>query len=419
MTTTQAIVPDQPCQLCGAKQANVLSTRSRSGAFLRTVICKVCGLVWSDPKPHDPRNFYSTDYRLEYKKTFEPKSKHILRAGRIAIERFWQIREHLPRTRIILDVGSGGGEFCYLLKKAGLDITGVEPNVGYANFSRREYGLNVINGFINDINLPRQGFDLITIWHVLEHTENPGAILSQLQTALADDGTLVVEVPNVEAICQSPGNTFHEAHLYSFNLNTLNALAHKAGLVAFSTRISKDGGNLQVHYRKADPLLTKPALVSSLTGNEGQISQRVHRHRIISHLCSRHPYLRFFRRLGQMIDEFLETRLAPKLSGRDRLDRLYAPFMQLIGTEAKPPKALLPLVMGSYLLALLLEWLLLDHFLPMQGWGQYEAFAAYVLLQHLVITAVVTRTQSVPRTLPQYFKHSFWTIPLFLLPIYC
>ena len=63
-------------------------------------------------------------------------------------------------------------------------------------------------------------FDVITIWHVLEHTEDPCFVLGKLRSLLKPQGVLVVEVPNIEAICQSPKSTFHEAHLFNFNLDT-------------------------------------------------------------------------------------------------------------------------------------------------------------------------------------------------------
>lgn len=77
-----------PCNLCGGTSVDVLATRSRSRRPLRTVICLSCGLVWSDPLPLDPRKFYEDEYRLDYKGTYSPKPKHILRAGKVAIDRY-------------------------------------------------------------------------------------------------------------------------------------------------------------------------------------------------------------------------------------------------------------------------------------------------------------------------------------------
>ena len=129
-----------PCNLCGSTEISVLAKSSRSGKPLRTVICSKCGLVWSDPLPHNPRHFYEDDYRVSYKGAYSPKPKHIFRAGNVALSRYRKIESLLSRSLEILDVGSGGGEFSYLLQTLGNDVTGIEPNKGYAEYSIREYG---------------------------------------------------------------------------------------------------------------------------------------------------------------------------------------------------------------------------------------------------------------------------------------
>ena len=105
------------CNVCGGSNVSVLANHSRSGKPLRTVICQDCGLVWSDPLPHNPRSFYEDDYRVAYKGTFTPKPKHILRAGNIALHRRTLLGEWIAKPKKILDVGTGGGEFAYLLKR--------------------------------------------------------------------------------------------------------------------------------------------------------------------------------------------------------------------------------------------------------------------------------------------------------------
>ncbi len=61
----------RPCNLCNSTEFDVLSTRDRDGEYLRTVICKNCGLVWSDPFPINPSEYYQKNYRILYKGTFE------------------------------------------------------------------------------------------------------------------------------------------------------------------------------------------------------------------------------------------------------------------------------------------------------------------------------------------------------------
>ncbi len=315
------IQPSIPCNNCGHLHAEVLSERGRDGGALRTVMCSACGLVWSDPFPHDPRRFYEDDYRVSYKGTWQPRAKHVLRAGRVALDRHRKIRPLLAGQSLrVLDVGSGGGEFAYLLASLGHRVTGVEPNRGYAQYSVDTYGLDVQPGFIQDAKLPAFGFGLITIWHVLEHTEDPADVLGRLRGLLSADGRLVVEVPNVEASCQMPSSSFHEAHLFNFNQTSLASMAARVGLALESASLSADGGNLTATFR-IDAALT-PVPPDQLAANAARVRESVRSHTLARHLLSPHPYMRLARKLVRSAREAIEVRSFT--GGRAALDALYS-----------------------------------------------------------------------------------------------
>jgi 2-polyprenyl-3-methyl-5-hydroxy-6-metoxy-1,4-benzoquinol methylase len=404
-----------PCNLCGGHAVTVLSNRSRSGQPLRSVACEGCGLVWSDPRPHDARQFYEDEYRLAYKQTFEPQPKHVLRAGHVALSRLAKIRPWLLGRLRILDVGSGGGEFAYLLKTLGHDVQGVEPNKGYAGYAATQYGLATTRGFIGDVPLPEGGFDLITIWHVLEHTEDPGAVLRQLRSALRPGGTLVVEVPNVEATCQSPRSSFHEAHLYTFNAATLDHLGAKSGLRAEHCQLSDDGGNLTAVFTAvAQP---SPLASLQLPGNHGRVSTIVHAHTPLSHAISAHPWRRAADRLARAVQEQLTLR-RERATGRALLDTIYGRALQA-PTLAPPVRKLWPWVVAAYALALAIEELLLDKWLPARGWSEPQGLMLYFGLQVLVVAGIVWALKARPTTLRGLLKLGGLATPLVALPAYC
>jgi SAM-dependent methyltransferase len=311
-----------PCNVCGGREVSALANYSRSGRPLRTVICNGCGLVWSDPLPHNPRSFYEDDYRVAYKGTFTPKPKHILRAGKIALSRRKLLGKWIAQPKKILDIGTGGGEFAYLLQSLGHDVSGIEPNKGYAEYSKQEYGLNVQVGFIQDIQQPDKSFDLITIWHVLEHTENPCDVLTKLYALLKPQGVLVVEVPTIEATCQSPKSTFHEAHIFNFNLATLRKLGEKVGFTEVEHKVSADDANITVFFQKNE---TRVNLASDnaieIPGNAERIINIVKNHTACKHYLTAWPYQRFFCRMGRIISEKSAT--ANFVSGKKLLDNLY------------------------------------------------------------------------------------------------
>jgi SAM-dependent methyltransferase len=319
--TQQTELCSIPCNLCGGEDVSVLSNISRSGKPLRTVICKACGLAWSDPRPHDARQFYEEEYRVAYKRTYAPKPKHVLRAGNVALSRYAKIAQLLSGSKAILDVGTGGGEFAYLLQSLGHTVNGVEPNRGYADYSIKEYGLTVQVGFVQDSTLPPEAFDVITIWHVLEHTENPGAVLAQLHSGLKPDGILVVEVPNVEATCQSPKSTFHEAHLYTFGVATLRGLAEKSGLQEAWHTISNDGGNITMFLRRKNSPISA-ACGAGIPGNFLRVCAIVRGHTSFRHCLTLIPYRRALQRFRRSLVERGET--VTFKSGKQLLDSLYA-----------------------------------------------------------------------------------------------
>lgn len=312
-----------PCNLCGGSEISVLTNRSRSGKPLRIVICTRCGLAWANPLPYNPRDFYKDNYRLKYKGSHIPKPKHIFRAGNVAVSRYSKIEHLLSKPMNVLDVGSGGGEFAYLLKVLGHNVKGLEPNEGYAEYSIREYGLDVEVGFIQDIKCKEESFDLITMWHVLEHTEDPHKVLLKLRTLLKPQGFLVIEVPNVEATCQSPKSTFHEAHIFYFNLATLQKLVEKSGFATITHHVSDDGGNIMIITQKKLENSTINRIIG-IPGNFEKITKIVQGHTFLKHYTTFSPYIRLIRRVYQYISE--KRGVANFVSGKQLLDQLYLPL---------------------------------------------------------------------------------------------
>ena len=290
-----------PCNLCDSTEFEVLSTLDRDGKYLRTVICKDCGLVWSDPFPLNPTEYYQKDYRILYKGTFEPEIKHIYRAAKTALRRYQGLKDFLKGKQAVLEIGSGGGEFSYLLSKLGFSVQGIEPNEGYGNYSKSEYGLNVQIGFAQNTEFTPESFDFVTTSHVLEHVDNPSLALKKIHDWLKNDGILAIEVPNIEATCQSPKSTFHTAHLFNFNAATLSLLAEKCGFTVVKTFFSSDKGNVSLIARKNTDLAVTPKL--TIAGNCEKVCAIVTGHTPLAHYFSPSPYLRLINKIPRMLEE--------------------------------------------------------------------------------------------------------------------
>jgi SAM-dependent methyltransferase len=207
--------------------------------------------VWSNPRPSEDeiRRYYSSEYRLDYKGRSTPSLRHVARSGRGALNRYRALAPDLKHGDRILDAGAGGGEVVYVLRRLGFDASGIEPDAEYAQHARLTLGVPIETGFVQDLSYPAGRFDVVTMYHALEHVEDPVAILSRLRSWTVDGGLLVVEVPNVEARCIAPAHRFHVAHFYSFNRETLEAVGKLAGFRPDRTVTSPDGGNLITTFR--------------------------------------------------------------------------------------------------------------------------------------------------------------------------
>ena len=212
--------------------------------------------------------------------------RHIARSGRGALNRYRALAPHLTGGARILDAGAGGGEVVYVLRKLGFDASGLEPDEQYARHARETLGVPVTTGFVQDAAFPEGSFDVVTMYHSLEHVEDPSAILSRLRVWLAEQGVLLIEVPNVEAVCIAPAHRFHFAHFYNFNCATLEALGRKAGFEPVETTTSSDGGNL-ISVFKAVARAQPPRFDAA---NYARVAGIVKGHTAIRYYCSASPY---------------------------------------------------------------------------------------------------------------------------------
>lgn len=228
------------CNLCQSNDGTLVEIKDRHGRPLPVTCCASCGLTYVDPIPtrEELARFYAERYRLEYKQASRPRLKHIYRAGKVALGRLRIAGLLAAPTARVLDCGAGGGEFSYLLTSRGYRLTGIEPNDGYREYARAEYGIDLRPGTLDDNEFGPAEFDLVTIFHVLEHVPDPRAALRRLAAWLKPGGHLYIEVPNALTDVSSPSNLYHRAHLYYFAASPLAALARQAGLAT----VLIDGG---------------------------------------------------------------------------------------------------------------------------------------------------------------------------------
>jgi SAM-dependent methyltransferase len=227
-----------PCPLCASQDALILHGKDgKTSQPLLTIQCEDCGLGRIDPLPSkdELERWYTNEYRQDYKGSFQPQLRHVLRAGRLALDRWQWLRSNLPagvasESIRALDIGASSGEWVYLLSSKGVNAEGIEPHEGYGSFARSELGLNIQAGNI-DRHLPfkKSGErNLISMFHVFEHLVDPVQTLELIARTLGESGHLYIEVPNTLMSCV-PSSKFFRAHTLYFTPHTLEKMIVSAG----------------------------------------------------------------------------------------------------------------------------------------------------------------------------------------------
>jgi 2-polyprenyl-3-methyl-5-hydroxy-6-metoxy-1,4-benzoquinol methylase len=148
-------------------------------------------------------------YPKQYWWSTSPKS-----SGNGALKKFESIyrktvlRDHVAfildavenRTGLdLLDVGCGSGTLLGLMKQRGFRPLGVDFSHEAAKVARTENGVRVIVGSLQQAGFASSSFDIVTLFHVMEHVTNPREILTEVSRILRPNGAMVLQVPNIDS----------------------------------------------------------------------------------------------------------------------------------------------------------------------------------------------------------------------------
>jgi SAM-dependent methyltransferase len=165
-------------------------------------------------------------------------SQPLLRA--FDAERLALLRSLVAPGARILDAGAGRGRFLAAARAAGYDASGIEPSQrGSAAASR--LGLPVQPATIEEATIGDSTLDAVTLWHVLEHLDQPGAALDRVSRWLRPHGGLLVAVPNLASLQARLGGTrwYHldvPRHRVHFTPSGLGQLLRSRGFAVLGTR---------------------------------------------------------------------------------------------------------------------------------------------------------------------------------------
>jgi len=195
--------------LCGEDKANPLTIiHVKNDSEARIVVCQNCGLRYMSPRPD--KEFLNWMYKEEYyasvindRDEWEKKThEHEIWRERIHLYRLKPIlkTEDLYGCRRLLDIGTGAGYFLKLAKDKGFDVIGIEVSERASEFAKKNYGIPVLNiSGLEKAGFEDSSFDVITLFHVIEHLPSPANTLKEIYRILSDKGILVVITPNRSA----------------------------------------------------------------------------------------------------------------------------------------------------------------------------------------------------------------------------
>ncbi|MFC1549610.1 class I SAM-dependent methyltransferase [Nitrospirota bacterium] len=202
-----------------------VSTTTKYSDYHNIVKCRECGLIYMNPRDRDIASLYEDVVDDKYLTTWQER-KGIFR------DLIRKIGKFMPSGRL-LDVGTYAGIFCETAIEAGYDVTGVEPSAWGAAYASERTGANVIQGTAEKVDLGEKTFDLITMWDVVEHMEDPHGCFRKLHDHLASDGILAVTTHDIGSlVARLMGKRYPwlmRFHLYHFTPEMLIRVCNKAG----------------------------------------------------------------------------------------------------------------------------------------------------------------------------------------------
>jgi SAM-dependent methyltransferase len=227
------------CPVCGSdKFAPFLSGKDYflTGEKFEISICSTCGFRFTNPRPEAEElgKYYESVEYISHSDTrkgifasvYQIVRKYTLNRKLAMISTFQQKGE-------ILDIGCATGQFLNYMSDHGWNTTGIEPDEKTRSRAISEYDLQVypeekLNAF------EKASFDVITMWHVLEHVSDLNGRMVQLKNLLKPGGTILIAVPNCEAYDAEKYKEFWAGydlprHLYHFTKSDLKLLVEKFG----------------------------------------------------------------------------------------------------------------------------------------------------------------------------------------------
>ncbi|MFD1161333.1 class I SAM-dependent methyltransferase [Hwangdonia seohaensis] len=218
-----------------AKENLKVKDHSVSGEEFELILNSEYGFLETSPQPDSdklPEYYKSEDYisHTDSQRNLFEKAYHLVRQFSLK-KKLNLINSFSSTEKNLLDVGCGTGDFLQTAKQNNWTVFGIEPNKKARDIANKKTNHSV---FKTDelFKIEEHRFDVITLWHVLEHLPNLEEQISIFKKILKPNGTLIIAVPNYKSYDAKHYKQFWAAydvprHLWHFNKESISKLVSK------------------------------------------------------------------------------------------------------------------------------------------------------------------------------------------------
>jgi len=227
------------CPVCGSDKINfVLRAKDEtvSKEFFEVWQCNNCTLQFTQDVPDENNigNFYKSAEYISHSNTSQGlvnKLYHTVRSFTLQSKRKLIEKSVGKTNNNLLDIGAGTGAFASTMQKAGWNVTALEPDETARQNAKKDFNIELLPNE-NLFQLKPNNFNVITLWHVLEHVHQLHKYLDTFFSLLVEGGTLIIAVPNYISY---DAKTYAEnwaaydvpRHLYHFSPKSMQTLLAK------------------------------------------------------------------------------------------------------------------------------------------------------------------------------------------------
>jgi len=207
---------------------SIYKSSSHSIMIDQLVECNICDFSYLNPRIKSEIILQSYSDNLDEKHVSQDKSRYI--TFKKSIQKiFTKLNISEITNKTFLDIGSASGIFLKLIKDIGFIESGYEPSHWMVNYGKQKYGVNINQGFINNIDDIK--YDYISFWDVLEHVTDLKGTLEKTQKLSKKNTYLIINVPDIDSFISRfmkfKWPFYLNVHLYYFKKKTLESILNK------------------------------------------------------------------------------------------------------------------------------------------------------------------------------------------------